>query len=233
MKTRSTVLTKEELDVLILATQHPGGSHLSNEEIAQRLGISVNKVKTLIHQACLKLGARNRNEAILTAMRQGEMRLDDFYSLEELAEVCCSLGPDMLRKIARLLREEIEHGDLLLDEEQIVCTRRGADALLTDRERDVLALCWRGLTNAEIGDKLCMSANSVRSFLSRACAKLGARKRIDALVIALKRREISIGDLASLDEMLQLLKPLGPDSIDKTAQLLDQQIARGRVTVSR
>ncbi len=228
MKTRSTVLSAEERDVLILATQHPGGRHLSNSEIAQRLGISVNKVKTLVYQACVKLGAHNRYEAILCALRWGEISVDEFYSLDELAEVCCSLSPAMLRRVAHLMRQEQQHGDSSLDEEQIVCTRRGADGVLTPRERDVLALSWRGLTNAEIGEKLCMSANSVRSFLSRACAKLGARKKIDALVLALKRREISIGEIATLDEMLQLLDPLGPEAVERMAQLLDQKLAQER-----
>ncbi len=233
MKTRSTILTREERDVLILATQHPDGSHLSNSEIAQRLGTSVNQVKTHLHQACVKLGAHNRNEAILSALRLGEIHLDEFYSLDELAEVCCSLSPSMLRRVAHLMRQEQEYGNLLPDEDQIVCTRRGADSILTERERDVLALSWRGLTNREIGDRLCMSANSVRSFLSRACTKMGARKRIDALVFALKRREISIGEIASLDEMLQLLNPLGPEAIEKVAQLMDDKLAQEPVPTGR
>ena len=57
MKRKSTVLTKEERDVLIAAAIHPNVKYLSNKEIAQHLGISVSRVKTLIHQACLKLGA--------------------------------------------------------------------------------------------------------------------------------------------------------------------------------
>jgi DNA-binding CsgD family transcriptional regulator len=73
MKRRHTVLSKEERDVLILAALHPRGKHISNKEIGQRLGIPVTKVKTLIHQAYVKLGARNRNQAIFLAMRRGEI----------------------------------------------------------------------------------------------------------------------------------------------------------------
>jgi len=136
----------------------------------------------------------------------------------------------MRRRLVHLMREQPKHDSLPLHEEQIVCTRRGADGVLTPRERDVLALTWRGLTNAQIGEKLCMSANSVRSFLSRACAKLGARKCIDALVLALKRRELSIGEIASLDEMLRLLEPLGPEGVEKVAQLLEQKLAKERAS---
>ncbi len=75
MKKRHPALTREERDVLILATLPPDGKHLSNREISQRLGISVTKVKTLIHQACAKLEAKNRNQAILFAIKKGERPL--------------------------------------------------------------------------------------------------------------------------------------------------------------
>jgi len=90
MKTKSTVLTKEERDILILGTIHPRGKHLSNSEIGQRLGISVSRVKNLIHHACVKLEAHNRIEAIFFAMKRGEISLNEVYSLDELAEILSS-----------------------------------------------------------------------------------------------------------------------------------------------
>ena len=152
MKTKSTVLTREERDILILGTINPRGEHLSNIEIGQRLGISVGRVKTLIHQACVKLEAHNRIEAIFFAMRRGEISLNEVYSLDELAEILSSLSPDMLRRIAHLVRQELEHGHLPGKDEQIICTDRRQDTTLTKRERDVLILAGRGLTNIEIAD---------------------------------------------------------------------------------
>jgi len=222
VKTRSSVLTKEERDILILATKHPGDRHLSNSEIAQRLGISVNRVKTLTHQVCVKLGADSRNEAILLAMKRGELRVDEFLSLDELAEVYSSLDPDTLRRIAHLMRQE-EDGSLPAKDEQIILTDRRQNGVLTNRERDVLILVAHGLTNKEIAAFLCMSASAVRTFLNRASTKLGARKRADAVVLALKKGEISIGDIASLDEVLQGLAPLGAESIEKVAQVLEEK----------
>ena len=222
MKTRGPVLTQEERDILILATQHPGDRHLSNSEIAQRLDISVNRVKTLIHQACVKLGADNRNEAILLAMRQGELRVDEFLSLDELANYYSLLDPDSLRRIAHLLRQE-EDGQPLPQDQQITLTYRSQDGILTNRERDVLSLVGHGLTNKEIADFLCMSPSAVRTFLNRAFAKLGARKRSDAVVLALKKGELSIGDIASLDEVLQGLAPLGAEAIEKLAEVLEER----------
>jgi len=101
---KSTVLTREEREILILGAIHPGGKHLSNSEIGQRLGISVSRVKTLIHQACVKLESHNRIEAIFFAMRRGEISLNEVYSLDELAEILSSLSPDMLRRIAHLVQ---------------------------------------------------------------------------------------------------------------------------------
>jgi len=221
MKTRSAVLTKEERDILILATQHPSDRHLCNSEIAQRLGISVNRVKTLTHQICVKLGADNRNEAILLAMKRGELGVDEFLSIDELAEFYSSLDPDTLRRIAHLVRQEQEDGHLPAKDEQIVLTHRRQNGILTNRERDVLILVAHGLTNKEMADFLCMSTSAVRTFLNRASTKLGARKRADAVVLALKKGEISIGEIASLDEVLQGLAPLGAESIEKIAELLD------------
>jgi DNA-binding CsgD family transcriptional regulator len=226
MKTKSTVLTREERDILILGTINPRGEHLSNIEIGQRLGISVGRVKTLIHQACVKLEAHNRIEAIFFAMRRGEISLNEVYSLDELAEILSSLSPDMLRRIAHLVRQELEHGHLLGKDEQIICTDRRQDTTLTKRERDVLILAGRGLTNIEIADRLYISISAVRTFLNRACTKLGARKRSDAVVSALKQREISVGEILSLNEVVQGLAPLGAESVEKMAQLLNQKLGQ-------
>ena len=223
MTTKRTVLTKEERDILILGTIHPCGKHLSNSEIGQRLGISVSRVKNLIHQACVKLEAHNRIEAIFLALKRGEISLNEVYSLDELAEILSSLSPDMLRRIAHLVRQELEHGHLLEKDEQIIPTDIGQDATLTKRERDVLILAGRGLTNIEIADRLYISVSAVRTFLNRACTKLGACKRADAVVLALKQREISVGEITSLNEVVQGLAPLGADSVEKMALLLNHK----------
>lgn len=228
MKTRTRLLSPEERQVLVVATQHPGGKHLTNSEIAAQLGISVTRVKSLTHQACVKLGAHNRYQAILNAMHLGEITLDEFYSLDDLAEVWASFGPQQLRRVARLMRTDPDLQELKLEEEQLVCTRRGADGVLTEGERDVLRLCWRGLTHAEIAAQLCLSTNTVRCFLSRACAKLGARNRIDALVLALKRSELSICEITTLPEMLEFVRPLGPDAMEEMAAILEAKAARAQ-----
>jgi len=57
-------------------------------------------------------------------------------------------------------------------------------AVLTQREREVLALVGRGLSNDEIGGELFLSPATARTHVSRAMAKLGARDRAQLVVIA-------------------------------------------------
>ncbi|MEV5763677.1 response regulator transcription factor [Micromonospora sp. NPDC052213] len=57
-------------------------------------------------------------------------------------------------------------------------------AVLTQRERDVLALVGRGLSNNEIGTELFLSPATARTHVSHAMAKLGARDRAQLVVIA-------------------------------------------------
>ncbi|MDF1478909.1 response regulator transcription factor [Leifsonia sp. H3M29-4] len=60
---------------------------------------------------------------------------------------------------------------------------RRLDAI-TDREREVLALVGRGLTNEEIGRALFLSPLTAKTHVSRIMAKLAARDRVQLVVIA-------------------------------------------------
>jgi len=55
---------------------------------------------------------------------------------------------------------------------------------LTTREAEALHAAAQGLTTAEIATSLCLTAGTVRNYLSRAIEKTGARNRIDAIRIA-------------------------------------------------
>ena len=56
--------------------------------------------------------------------------------------------------------------------------------VLTDREREVMALVAEGLTNEEIAARLIMSAATAKTHVSRAMIKLGARDRAQLVVFA-------------------------------------------------
>jgi len=57
-------------------------------------------------------------------------------------------------------------------------------AVLTDREREVMALVAGGLTNVEIGRELHMSPATAKTHVNRAMMKLGARDRAQLVVLA-------------------------------------------------
>jgi DNA-binding NarL/FixJ family response regulator len=57
-------------------------------------------------------------------------------------------------------------------------------AVLTQREREVLALVGKGLSNQEIAARLVLSPATARTHVSRAMVKLGARDRAQLVVVA-------------------------------------------------
>jgi DNA-binding NarL/FixJ family response regulator len=61
-------------------------------------------------------------------------------------------------------------------------------AELTDRERDVFLAIAQGLTNAEIGRHLFVSESTVKTHVGRVLAKIGARDRVHAVILAHRHR---------------------------------------------
>lgn len=57
---------------------------------------------------------------------------------------------------------------------------------LTDREREILGWVATGRSNAEIADALVVSPDTVRTHVSRAMVKLGARDRAQLVVFAIE-----------------------------------------------
>jgi len=66
---------------------------------------------------------------------------------------------------------------------------------LSERELDVLRLLARGLSNAEIANRLFLSQGTVRNYVSSLLAKLQVADRTQAAVLALRYGLVDLGDL--------------------------------------
>jgi len=105
-------LSQREREVLILAARG-----MTNKDIAERLCTSTSTVKAIIHQACVKLGARSRGQAIVIVLKRGIVRTDEMYTLDELADMLGSLGSQTIEAIAQIVNRKFEQVRLPLDVE--------------------------------------------------------------------------------------------------------------------
>ena len=96
-------LSQRERETLILAARG-----MTNKDIAERLCTSTSTVKAIIHQVCVKLGARSRGQAIIIVLKRGIIHTDEMYTLDELADMLGSLGSQNIEAIARLVNQKFE-----------------------------------------------------------------------------------------------------------------------------
>jgi two-component system response regulator DesR len=148
-------VAREDPQVLVLDPQMPG---TGIEEICSQL--RSRSVLLLVDRDVLVPASL---ELVRLAPRVGVIATD--------------ASPDELVQAVR----RIACGRPVLDVELAVAALRAGENPLTGRECEVLRLVTTGATAQEIAHKLCLSAGTVRNYLSHILAKTGARSRIEAI----------------------------------------------------
>lgn len=88
--------------------------------------------------------------------------------------------------------KKVMAGDLAVaDAVRSVYEARKSERGLTGREKEILVLVSKGCSNAEIGDILHLSPNTVKNHLKNLFDALGAADRAEAVAIGLRRGLIS------------------------------------------
>ncbi|KOX00881.1 transcriptional regulator [Streptomyces sp. NRRL B-1140] len=122
------------------------------------------------------------DEYILTALRSGAsgflLKDTEPEQLAQLVRTLAAGGVVMSPKASRALLRGHPGAD----------TPQDADVarvnLLTDRERDVLVLIAEGLSNADIGTRIHLSAGTVKDHVSSILTKLRVSSRVPAALLA-------------------------------------------------
>ncbi|GGN48807.1 DNA-binding response regulator [Streptomyces albiflavescens] len=135
--------------------------------------------------ACLMLTSFDDDDALLDAIMAGasgyvlkQIRGSDLISaVRTVASGQSMLDPATTARLMSALRDPRGEGAAQQEEDARL-------TVLSEREREILALIGEGLTNRQIGERLYLSEKTVKNGISRLLAKLGVERRIQAAVIA-------------------------------------------------
>ncbi len=161
-------------DIVLMDVQMPGvdGLEATRRLLAERRDASGPRV--------VMLTTFDLDEYVFEALRAGASGFllknapaeDLVAAIRTIAEGDALLAPAVTRRVVEAFAVRRPTADA-----------RGRIESLSPRERDVLRLAARGLTNREIADHLVVGEATVKTHIGSILAKLGARDRV-ALVIA-------------------------------------------------
>jgi DNA-binding NarL/FixJ family response regulator len=165
-------------DVVIMDLNMPG---LNGVDATRRIIASAPEIAVLV------LTMLDDDEAVFGAMRAGARGYivkgsdtdDVVRALESVARGDVVFGPAVASRVLSYLTSPLSARDPLLFPE------------LSEREREVLGLMARGMTNSEIARTLVVSPKTVRNHASHVFTKLRVTDRSEAI---LRARKAGLGD---------------------------------------
>ncbi|MGD8202270.1 response regulator [Ornithinimicrobium sp. W1679] len=157
-------------DVVLMDIEMPG---VDGVTAIGRLGQVVPSAR------CLVLTTFDVDDYVLGALRAGAAGFllkttpprELIRAVKDCAAGGSALGPSVVRRLVASYVGSAREAVPELDR-------------LTERERDVLTVMARGLSNAEIGAELFLTENTVRTHVAHILAKLGVRDRVQAVILA-------------------------------------------------
>jgi DNA-binding NarL/FixJ family response regulator len=174
-------------DVVLMDLHMPGvaGVHATEQITGELPGVRV-----------LALSTFDLDENVLAALRAGACGfLPKDVSPEELVEGVRVVHRGEAAVAPRLLTGLI--GTFVRAPERRRATpspHRDALARLTEREREILVLIARGLSNTELAERLGVAASTVKNHVTSLFAKIGVRDRAQAVIVAYEAALISPGE---------------------------------------
>lgn len=160
-------------DVVLMDIRMP---RLDGLEATQRLLASGSRARVLV------ITTFDRDEYVFRALRAGASGfLLKSASGEALASAVRTVARGESLLDPAITTRLIEHFLARPDLDSSLAARLDG---LTAREREVLVLLARGMSNAEMGRELFLSDTTVKSHVTRVLGKLGVASRVQAVVVA-------------------------------------------------
>jgi DNA-binding NarL/FixJ family response regulator len=172
-------------DVVLMDIRMP---RMDGVEATRRLVAAGSPAKVLI------LTTFDLDEYVLAALRAGASGfLAKDVPAEDLVGAVRTVGQGEAVVAPRILKRLLERYGHHLPDPNAAAVPPGLQTL-TDREREVLVLMARGMSNAEIARELVVSETTVKTHVGHVLTKLGLRDRVQAVVLAYESGLITPGN---------------------------------------
>ncbi|MEV5988805.1 response regulator transcription factor [Streptomyces sp. NPDC052051] len=169
-------------DVVVMDLRMPG---MDGVEATQMITADVPATRVVV------LTTYDEDANIYAALRAGaggflvkDMALDDILTaVRVIARGDALLAPGITR---RLIADFVAYGGTRPEHAEL--------PRITARERQVLALVGRGLSNAELAEHLHISPGTAKAHVASLLTKLGARDRVQLVILAYESGLVAVGE---------------------------------------
>jgi DNA-binding NarL/FixJ family response regulator len=168
------IARKKALDVILMDINMPGTDGILATQVIKREFPHVHIIALTIYEG----------EEVVQMVKAGVSA----YILKDVA------GSELIDTIYRVMSGEIVINSRVanhLVKELTQTTRKKDDLKLSKREKDVLLLLVRGLSNREMAKTMFISEKTIKNHLTSIFRKLGVKDRTQAAIYALKHEIVS------------------------------------------